>query len=234
MRFRFVALPLLLLAACHQDSDKLIAPEYPDWYALRAPDDRAIQAVTGNIDGTLIITTTFHIYRTTDRGKTWQSSTYKGNSGLFGFAQRGDSLLAMTAGLGGIGDSTSTAYASSGSYFSLDQGASWQLNHNPAHYDLLVPLNRLKNPAGTEYSITVRQTPTQPNSSSYYTETTGIKSQTGRRLTLPHAHQLNSLYFDAQSRLYVAASAPLCGQGKNFAYCGDSNGMLYISKKPQP
>lgn len=233
MRLLFVALPLLLLGACHQNADKLVAPEYPDWYALRAPDDRAIQAVTGDLDGTLIITTSFHIYRTTDRGKTWQPSDYKGHSGLFGFTQRGDSLLALLAGRGSIVDSTAVAYASGGSLFSLDQGATWQPDPDYSHFLLLVPLNRLKNPAGTEYSITVRKTPVR-GSSSFYLETTGIKSQTGRRLMLPRDHQIKSLYFDKQSRLYVAASAPLCGTRENFAFCGAENGILYVSKKPQP
>ncbi|AMR28043.1 hypothetical protein A0257_13715 [Hymenobacter psoromatis] len=60
-----------MLGACHQTTDTLVAPDHPDWYALRAPDDRAIQAVTGDIDGALIISTTFHSYRTTDRGRSW-------------------------------------------------------------------------------------------------------------------------------------------------------------------
>lgn len=234
MRFRLAALPLLLLAACHQDADKLVAPDYPDWYALRAPDNRAIQAVTGDLDGTLIITTTYHIYRTTDRGQTWQPSDYKGNSGLFGFAQRGDSVLALLAGRSSGVDSTSTEYASNGELFSLDQGATWQPDRNLTHFAILAPLNRVKNPAGTEYSITLRLTPTSPGGGSSYVEITGIKSQTGRRLTLPHDHQIKSLYFDKQSRLYVAASAPLCGRRENFAFCGEQNGILYVSKQPQP
>ena len=234
MRLLLAALPLLLLGACHKDTDKLIAPEYPDWYALRAPDGRAIQAVTGDIDGTLIITTSFNIYRTTDRGKTWQPSDYKGNNGLFGFAQRGDSVLALLAGRSNGVDSTSTEYASGGELFSLDQGATWQPDRSLSHSAILAPLNRVKNPAGTEYSITVRLTPISPGGNSSYIETTGIKSQTGRRLTLPHDHQIKSLYFDKQSRLYVAASAALCGTRENFAFCGDQNGILYVSKKPQP
>ena len=233
MRLLLAALPLLLLGACHHSSDEPVAPDYPDWYALRAPDNRAIQAVTGDIDGTLIITTTYKIYRTTDRGQTWQPSDYQESSGLFGFAQRGDTLVALAAGLGGVGDSTSTAYATNGDYFSLDQGATWQRNHTPAYFDILAPLDRLQSPAGTEYSIAVRLTPVS-GSSSYYVETTGVKSQTGRRLTLPHDHQIKSLYFDKQSRLYVAASAPLCGTRENFAFCGAENGILYVSKKPQP
>ncbi|MEJ7661459.1 MAG: hypothetical protein WKG07_18655 [Hymenobacter sp.] len=233
MRLLLAALPLLLLGACHHGPEEVVAPDYPDWYALRAPDNRAVQAVTGDLDGTLVITTTFNIYRTTDRGKTWQPSNYQDNSGLFGFARRGDSLLALTTGRGSLVDSTSTAYASGSSYFSLDQGATWQPDRTPTHFDILTPLNRLKSPAGTAYSITVRRTPVSPGSSSTYVETTGIRSQTGRRLTLPHDHQINSLYFDKQSRLYVAASAALCGTRGNFAFCGDQNGILYISKKPQ-
>ncbi|WP_223653236.1 hypothetical protein [Hymenobacter psoromatis] len=234
MRFLLAALPLLLLVACHHGADEPVAPDYPDWYALRAPDDRAIQAAIGDIDGTLIITTGANIYRTTDRGKTWQPGSYKDNLGIVGFAQGGDSLLALTAGLNNTGDSTAIAFATNGSSVSFDRGATWQPNHNHLAFDILVPLNRLKNPAGTEYSITVRQTPVSPGSSTAYLETTGIKDQTGRRLTLPHDHQIKSLYFDKQSRLYVSASAALCGTRENFAFCGEHNGVLYVSKKPQP
>lgn len=231
-RFLLLALPLLL-GACHQATDAPAAPQYADWYALTAPDNRAIEAVSGNLDGTLVITTRFRIYRTTDQGKTWKQADYKEPAGLTGFAQRRDSLLATAAQWGDIVDSTTISYGANAAFYSLDQGATWRPNHNPGNYGLRVPLNRLKNPAGTEYSVTIRQLPVSPGSKAYYTQTTGIKSQAGRRLALPHDHQIRSLYFDAQSRLYVAASAPVCAWGAGFAYCGAENGVLYVSRRPQ-
>nr|GFC72443.1 hypothetical protein [Tanacetum cinerariifolium] len=55
-------------------------PEYADWYALRAPEGRAIEAVAGNLDSTLVISTSFAIYQTKDRGKTWLLSDYTDRS----------------------------------------------------------------------------------------------------------------------------------------------------------
>ncbi|AMR28044.1 hypothetical protein A0257_13720 [Hymenobacter psoromatis] len=150
-----------------------------------------------------------------------------------GFAQRGDSLLALSAGRNNHLDSTDTKYASGGSFFSFDQGTTWQPDPDYGHFLLLMPLDRVKNPASTEYSVIVRKTPVS-GSSSYYSETIGIKSQTGRRLTRPHDHQIKSLYFDKQLRRYVAGSAALCGTREKFTFCGAENGILYVSKKPQP
>ncbi|RZL12843.1 MAG: hypothetical protein EOO62_09960 [Hymenobacter sp.] len=241
MRNTLIAgLLLFTLGACRKDSADTASPDYADWYALRAPDDRAIEAVAGDIDETLVITTRFKIYQTTDRGKTWQTGDYKQNSGIFGFLTRADTLLALTAGThvsAALADTaTYTAYAISPTVFSMDKGLTWKPYRQWERDYYLKPrvaLNRLTTSTGTEYSIAYRRTPTAPGSSSYYSETVGIKTSAGQRLTLPKSHQLNSIHFDAKSRLYVAASAALCSSRENFAYCGEQNGVLYVSKKPQ-
>jgi hypothetical protein len=228
---------LLTLGACRKDANTT-APDYPDWYALRAPDDRAIEAVAGDIDETLVITTRYKIYQTTDRGKTWQTGDYKGNIGIFGFLARADTLLALTAGTSAssalLDSATYTTYAVSPSVFSLDKGLTWKpyRNWERENFKPRVALNRLMANSGTEYSIAYRNTPTAPGSSSYYSETVGIKNSAGQRMALPQSHQINSLYFDAKSRLYVAASAARCGTIPNTTFCGEQNGVLYVSKKP--
>jgi hypothetical protein len=228
---------VLTLGACRKGENDLAQPEYADWYALRAPDARPIEAVYGNIDSTLVITTRYRIYQTTDRGKTWQAGDYSAMYGLTGFAARADTLLAFTASTSTSFDTTTyVSYAVSPSYASLDKGITWRGYHSPSRRPGLEPrvaLNRLKAASGTEYSIAYRLMPTAPNSGSNYIETVGIKTSTGRRFALPNSHQIQSIYFDSQSRLYVAASAKLCGQGKDFAFCGEQNGVLYVSKRPQ-
>ncbi len=224
---------LLGVGACKKDSpEDLPQPEYADWYALRAPDARTIEAVHGNIDGTLIITTRYAIYQTKDRGKTWQTAEYKSNTGLFGFAQRRDTLLALN-GESTIGLSPFTTYAVHPSHFSLDEGATWQTYRNLAYSKLKTPRNRVVASSGTEYTIQVQRTPTSPNSASQYIETVGIETSAGRQFKLPQEHQITSLYFDTNSRLYVTTSAPLCGRRQDFKFCGEQNGLLYISKNPQ-
>lgn len=229
-----LGLGVLALNACRKDQPEPSQPEYADWYALRAPEGRAIQAVAGNIDSTLVISTRFAIYQTSDRGKTWLKSNYADRVGIEGFAQRGDTLLAMTA-TAGAATPTSISYAVSPYYHSLDKGTIWQKyfwRWQP-NLDPKTALNRASSRAGIAYEIEFRLTP-QPGSTSTYVETIGIKNALGTHLTLPHDHTITSIAFDKQSRLYVTASAALCSQQGNFAFCGEQNGILYVSKKSQP
>ncbi|RPD47879.1 hypothetical protein DNI29_10605 [Hymenobacter sediminis] len=231
------ALLLLSLGACQKEKDVQPTPafqtEYAEWYALRAPDDRAIEAVSGNLDGTLVISTAFHIYQTKDRGKTWKQGNYPSSIGVMGFAQIQDTLLALT---GQVNTAPNTSYATHPSVFSLDEGLTWQRYRNwrREHFDPRVARAVVTTPSGTEYSLAYKLTPTSPNSTSSYVETVGVNSSAGQQLTLPQEHQLKTLYLDKQSRLYVAGSAALCGRREKFAFCGEQNGVLYVSKKPQP
>jgi hypothetical protein len=232
-----LCLLLLSLGACQKDAEDEVQPEYADWYALRAPDDRAIEAVYGDIDGTLLITTGFKIYQTTDRGRTWRTANYQSNHGLFGFVQLQDTLFVLNTQTGSATNNTTTAYAAHPSYFSLDQGMTWKLYNDwrrRSDYVPRVARNRATSASGMEYSIDYLVTPVSSQSSGSYIETVGIKTSTGQLLSLPQEHQVTSVYFDASSRLYVTGSAALCGRGKDFSFCGEQNGMLYVSKKPQP
>ncbi|UOQ65608.1 lipoprotein [Hymenobacter volaticus] len=235
-RLLLPAILVLILSGCQKDSENDVQPEDKDWYILTSPDNRAIQAVHGDIDGTLVITTNFKIYQTKDRGKTWQTANYTSPIGLFGFLKQQDTLLALNGQLGSALNS-STAYAVTPSHYSLDEGATWKPYRNwrrKADWEPKTALNRVTNSIGTEYSIDYLLTPKSPNSTSFYVESVGIKTSTGRTLSLPQEHQLTSLYIDSKSRLYVTGSAPLCGRRDKFAFCGEQNGTLYVSKNPQP
>jgi hypothetical protein len=236
MAYRYLAGLLLLgaLGACRKQADEQPTPEYADWYTIKAPEARSIEAVTGDIDGTLIITTRHKIYRTTDRGKTWQTSE-PSNLGIVGFLTHRDTLFTLTAGLGSLVDST-TVYASHPTHYSADQGRTWQRyqfkQSTVPFFDVRVPVNRVRTPSGVDYRISIETEPI--SASSAYVYTRGIQGPVGPATKLPQEHQLNSIYLDSKARLYVAASAPLCGRGKNFAFCGEQNGVLYVSKKPLP
>jgi hypothetical protein len=232
----FLGLLAFTLGACRKDAEEDVQPDYADWYALRAPDNRAIEAVSGDIDGTLVITTGFKIYQTKDRGKSWLTANYNERLGLTGFLQRNDTLLAFTSQLGSALP-TSIAYAAQPEYYSIDGGTQWQPYRNWDRKNSFSPRiarNQAASPlSGTEYSIDILLTPINPGTSSSYVETVGIMTAAGRKLTLPQVHQIQSIYFDAKSRLYVAASAALCGRNEKFAFCGEQNGILYVSKEPQ-
>jgi hypothetical protein len=227
---------LLALSGCKKESDDIdTQPEYKDWYAFKSPDTRAIQAAIGDIDGTLVITTGFKIYQTKDRGKTWKTATYTANHGLFGFLSRQDTLLALNLQVGAVVSNTTTAYAASPSFFSVDEGLTWlPYRHwdRKVDFEPRIARNRVTTPIGTEYSFEILLTPTSPNSGTSYVETVGILSSTGQALQLPQDHQMMSLHLDSKSRLYVSASGPLCGRRQDFAFCGDENGILYVSKAP--
>jgi hypothetical protein len=227
----------LALGACRKETIETepSLPDYADWYALRSPEGRAIEAVYGDLDSTLVISTQFNIYQTKDRGKTWLASDYKANYSVEGFLMRNDTLLALSTTATGLG-AAGASYAISPLYCSVDKGATWRAYRNWTRQGIepKVVLNSAASPGGTTYSIDELRIPTSPNSTSYYVETVGIKSSAGTTLTLPNDHVITSICFDTKSRLYVTASAALCGRRENFAYCGKPNGILYVSKRPQP
>lgn len=237
MTYRYVAGLLLLgtLGACHKKPDEQPTPEYADWYTLKAPEARAIEAVTGDIDGTLILTTRYNIYRTTDRGKTWEVS-HPSNLGIFGFVTRRDTVFTLNGKVRHGGDTTT--YAVNPTYYSADQGRTWQPYHfkqsTAAFADIQLPINRMRTPSGATYRIATESVPLSPGSTTAYLYDIGIQPERGALLTLPQEHQLNSIYLDSKARLYVAASAPLCGQRPDRTFCGEQNGVLYVSKKPLP
>ncbi|TGE03804.1 hypothetical protein [Hymenobacter fodinae] len=229
----FSALLLLTVGACQSEVERDVQPENADWYILKAPDARAIEGVYGDIDGTLVITTGYKIYQTTDRGKTWRATNYSSNRGLFGFVQVADTLLVLNTQSTNSSD-PATPYANTPSYFSVNQGATWQpyRNWRRDSHEPQIARNKINTSSGTEYYIDIARTPSSTPSGSYL-ETIGIATSKGDKILLPQAHQITSLYLDAKSRLCVTASAPLCGRNENFAFCGDQNGVLYITKNPQ-
>lgn len=226
-----ILLSLLAFLGCRNEKD---APtpetmlEHPDWYILRAPDNREIKAVHGNIDDTLTITTGFEVFLTTDKGKTWKKGDYNARVGLFAFWQRQDTLYVMEGRRNG-GSVFDNYFGIQPTWFSMDRGLSWE--RSTVWWDTdtwKVPINYAYSGNGIRFQIDLIQT------TDSYLETIGVKSESGRKITLPARHQLESVYFDEKSRLYVTGSAPLCGDGADFEFCDQVNrsGTVYISKKP--
>ena len=222
----------IALFACQKEKNEIVEiqqPEHPDWYILTSPDVNSIKGVYGDIDGTLIITTGQKIYQTRDKGKTWSTGKYGGNQGLFSFILKQDTLLALSTKSGRqLQGSDLNYYAIDPFYFSMDQGITWSPYKNRYDRDsLMVPLNRVKSPSGTEYTIkdiVLGNTGTLIGS---------IESSAGNQLTLPKMHYIQSLYFDSKSRIYVSAEPSVCETSKGFELCGPTNGVLYVSKRAQ-
>jgi hypothetical protein len=218
------------LFACQKEKNEIIEiQQNSDWYILTSPDDNSIKGVYGDIDQTLTITTGPKIYQTTDKGKTWSTSNFVGNQGLFGFLAKEDTLLALSTKSGRkfLGDEINY-YAKDPRYFSLDHGNTWIYYNNLHDSDsLTIPMNRILSPSGTVYQIRdvlVGNTGNLIGS---------IESSAGNKLTLPKMHYIQSLYFDSKSRIYVSTDAPVCKTGNRLVPCGPTNGVLYISKRAQ-
>ena len=129
---------------------------------------------------------------------------------------------------------------------SVDNGQTWQAyrTYNPYFdrpklepMDQKLYINPVTTKAGTTYTINRNFITGSAMSGTY--ETRGVVSDSGRRIDLPQSHQLNSLYLDAQQRLYVSGSDAVCGQGhsgETFSFCNSKHGrgIVYISKQPLP
>ena len=225
-----IALALLASVSCQRDKEE-IQPQYDDWYALKAPIANAnINAVYGDIDGTVAVATLFNVFYTSDRGRTWHESQYDVpiEFGISGIGVAGDTLILLS----GENRSDSAIYTDNPRRYSVDNGASWQRFKTLYRKREKLTLNVLTSLSGITYRIKEMRAPAKTGSStSYYLETEGISSSDGQLLKLPERQQTKSIYLDNKQRLYVAGSAPYCGTNE-FEFCGDSNGRVYISKQP--
>ncbi|GGB76941.1 hypothetical protein [Dyadobacter sediminis] len=225
-----VLLSLLFLFACRKDSE-VPTPEkeaqHPDWYILHAPDEHGIQAVYGDIDGTLLLTDRRHIHYTKDKGKTWKQASYDSSIGLSGFAMTNDTLFVLDTETVSSSDS-GNVYAKHPYQFSVDGGISWKkLDQQWSMPEMKTPLNYSYSANGIRFSID------RFIDSNGHVEDKGIKSENGRRIGLPRQHVLKSIYFDKKSRLYISGSAPLCHTDGYMQLCDKENarGTLYISRQ---
>lgn len=216
---------VLFLISCNNTEPEAL-PESSEWYVLRAPENRDIQAAYGDMDDILLITDRFHIYYTKDKGKSWNKANYNSNIGLAGFTQRNDTLFVLNT-QSSNGDDPGNRYAARPYYFSLDKGISWQeLQYNAGTTEMKTPLNFAHSGNGVRFKID------QVIYENGMVEDKGIVSEYGSKYIFPQHHALSSVYFDKKSRLYVSGSAPLCDIADFFQPCDkqDASGTLYISK----
>ncbi|UYZ63700.1 beta propeller repeat protein [Hymenobacter weizhouensis] len=236
---------LALLAAGCQKKENQPAPrkaEDPDWIKLELPDnvwsedvgDNAY-AITGDIERTLLVATTTHVYATTDQGKTWQvSHDFQGP--LAGLLHRNDTVFALPF----FGrNSQGEKIALHATKFTTDFGKTWfhtsitsRLYY--AYRDLVIPIGRTA-AAGVAYQIKEN---TAPGSSSRLIASDLLRSTGGGQtaVRLPGRHYLMNLHLDAQNRLYVAASGlrfdPSTGEAINPTV--GRRAVVYVSRRPLP
>lgn len=245
---------LLLALSCKKTPSDIVDPEhdtvlieYPNWYTLKAPVDKEIQGVWGDWDKTLLITTGYAVFRSTDKGKHWQQ-VYQQSNGMFGIVQNQDTLFTMT----GLTNQTLKDHYQQilihADNYSLDDGQTWQryIKRNPLldeprsgqPIDKRLLINPVMTSTGTTYRI--NRVFVDPTATTGHFETPGVITLDGRRVDLPLLHQLNSLYLDSKQRLYMAGTDAVCGRGgktgEPFSFCNSKQGrgVVYISKYPLP
>ncbi|WP_247235588.1 hypothetical protein [Telluribacter sp. SYSU D00476] len=218
--------------------------EYPDWYTITSPIDKPIQSIWGDWDNTLIISTMYELFRSTDQGKTWQQ-VHSQSTGIFGVVALQDTLFTMN-GLRNIQEMNGNAYSDlvNAEQYSVDEGLTWQRygKRNAVFESLHTSSPRIRfkiNPVTTSNDTTYtinRVFRDGPTATTGPFETPGVITSGGRRIDLPRLHQLNSLYLDSKERLYVAGSDAVCGRGFDFSFCNSKGGrgVVYISKRPLP
>lgn len=245
MKIALFLLLLLGVLSCKKTETDTVAPEYQDWYTLKAPIDKDIQGVWGDRDKTLLISTMYNIFRSTDQGRNWQEVDSQ-QSGITGIIEYRDTLFAMN----GLGNGLDTQLFIHPGKYSVDDGKSWtpyrkfnpffdkpsninSVTHSQLYANSVTALN------GQSYKIN-QVFLDSPTATSGYVETPGVITSDGRRIDLPQLHQLRSLYLDSKQRLYISGTDAICGRGgktgEPFSFCNSKQGrgVVYISKNPLP
>ncbi|SOD96660.1 hypothetical protein [Spirosoma fluviale] len=220
---------LLLTLSCKKAPSDIVDPEpdtvlaeYPDWYTLTAPVDKEIKGVWGDRDKTVLVTTGFAVFRSTDQGQHWQEVLPQQSIGIFGIVQNQDTLFTMTGLNNQSNGNTYQQVLVHANNYSLDDGITWQpyTKRNPLldeprsgqTIDKRLLINPVTASTGTTYRIN-QVFLDGPSATSGPFETPGVITSDGRRIDLPQLHQLNSLFLDSQQRLYVAGTDAVCGRG---------------------
>jgi hypothetical protein len=246
---------VLLALSCKKTESDIVDPkhdtvlaEYPDWYTFKAPVDKEILGVWGDRDKTLLISTGYAIFRSTDKGSHWQQVLPQQSIGLFGIVQNQDTLFTMSGLSNQSAGETYQQVMVHANNYSLDDGRTWQpytrrnpiLANTPTYgaVDKRLLINPVATSTGTKYKIN-RVFLDSPTATSGRFETPGVITATGRRIDLPQLHQLQSLYLDGQEQLYITGTDAVCGRGhsgEDFSFCNSKQGrgVVYISKYPLP
>ena len=132
MKTAFCLLMLIGVLSCKKAEVDTVEPEYRDWYTLRSPIDREVQSVWGDWDKTLLLTTSFAIFRSTDKGKNWQQ-VYQQSNGMWVLFRIKTPFLSWVECIISRRRIYYQQVLIHADYYSLDDGQTWQryLKRNP-------------------------------------------------------------------------------------------------------
>lgn len=230
------------LLACGCQKKDAAPTEDPDWLKLEIPTqwerDQAF-AVAGDLDRTLVVSTTIGLYSTSDQGKTWQLTRTVAQT-VWGLLPRHDTLFALTSYRADLQNNKQAAVFAD--YFSTNQGKTWALTAGPYTYEqyraIGQPFGQVS-AAGIGYQVQENWVPYGTGNGRVARASDLLRIDAAgqqQQLRLPARRLLNNLSLDAQNHLYVTASSkqfdeatgePLEVEKKNTA-------VVYVSRRPLP
>jgi|GEM_PF-3229604 len=226
----------LLITSCEKSETSVELSEESvfinkDWDRIRIPDGGQLQAVAGNIEDTLLVSTLYNTYMVTKNGKTF-TLTSKHLNNTPGLYVSQDTIYAL---FGSSYDVKYEKYYSGGSnYYTVDKGLNWSLANHNRYIRMLNGVVSTKNNASIQLNYHVGADK-KGNGSNFVLRTTISKTENG--LTLPFAHpvvdeQPINLYVDENGRLYIPTGGSFSDTGVYRSASIMSPAYLYISKKP--
>ncbi|RZL13386.1 MAG: hypothetical protein EOO62_08270 [Hymenobacter sp.] len=232
----------LVAGACQK---KEVAPAAdPTWLKLEIPtqyERDQVYAVTGDLDRTLLVSTTTGLYVTADQGKTWQRTRTVAEA-VWGLLPRRDTIFALTSyRADSLNNKLTAVYAD---YFTADQGKTWAYTAPRYSYEeyrtIRQPFGQVS-AGGNTYRVQDNWVPYGTGNSKVQRASDLVRTDAAGRqqvLRLPARTLLNNLSLDATNRLYVAASArqfdEATGEPTAVAAEKKNTAVLYVSRQPLP
>ncbi|GAB3638381.1 hypothetical protein GCM10027422_39710 [Hymenobacter arcticus] len=241
MKNLFLLSALTLLAGACQKKDAAPA-EDPTWLKLEIPTtwtagDQAF-SIAGDIDHTLLVSTTEKLYLTSDHGKTWQESQHNFHGAVWGLLPRHDTIFALTNYF--TNSKGERLNATEADMYSVDFGKTWAYTLFPykKSHALTQPIGQV-GAAGIAYRVQPNTQPIPGSSAQLVIASDLLRTDAAGRqqaLRLPARHYLNNLHLDAQNRLYVAASGLSFDEttGQALEATQQRTALVYISRQPLP
>ncbi len=225
---------LLILSSCSKEQGVLDNKnKFSDsnWFRIEIPEEREAHAIHGSIDDILIVSTHMYIFRTEDRGKTWQKIRSP-QQRMHGFLAKQDTIFSLWTSH--TKDEEGRKLASYAAEFSTDRGESWEFS------DRQNVSTKRAQIFGSVYTSDQVNFILQENldpigaTTAYVLKSTLRVEENGTiyPLALPFDNQITNLHIDSQDRLYITATSaihdPITGM---FSKSEEgSPAIVYISK----
>jgi hypothetical protein len=231
---KYLLIFVTILAGCSENEPRKNS-EFSDqrWMKLTIPGARAVYAMAGSIEDTLLVSTWTKAYYTADGGNTWFES-FDFHGPVFGFEERSDTIFALRSL---THDMQGNPLASLAQFYTVNHGQDWKPINR--HLVLKKSIGRVSLNSGVEYFLKQNSTPVSPGSNNAYINPTDVmKSDVDgvNKIPFPYPHHILNLHRDVQQRLYLGISAASYQEETN-TFSGwheNESAILYVSRSVMP